>query len=278
MSDLVLQNFLEALVLAAALPRRIFVQWGQKWYGVHLGATDIPDEESDPRLDLEANLYYSQHDIVSAFCAKHEIQWIGALPSFVIGAAIDSSQSLLFPLLVYASVQKYLGRPLQFPSDLTAWYAPQSLSSAVLNGYFYEWLALTPNTGNQLFNASDDCGFTWAKMWPRLAEHFQMSYVGPDVSPNPGFRERVLKYEPPPHGRGTRNVSRYKFSFVEWAKDPSHVRAWQELATKHHLRQSEWKDVGSIFGRADFCLQRSYASIMRYGACETISYMRLSCA
>ena len=128
-SDEVLNNFIEALPLASALPKRIFVQFGQKWYGVHLGATDIPDEESDPRIDLEPNLYYTQHVILTAFCAKHDIGWNSAFPSFMIGAAVASSQSLLFPLLVYASVQKYLGRPLEYPSDVAAWYAPQSLVS-----------------------------------------------------------------------------------------------------------------------------------------------------
>ena len=132
-SDELLTNFIEALPLASALPKRIFTQFGQKWYGVHLGATDIPDEEGDPRIDLEPNLYYTQHDILVNFCAKHNIGWNSAFSSFIIGAALDSSQSLLFPLLVYASVQKYLGRPLEYPSDVAAWYAPQSLASLLQN-------------------------------------------------------------------------------------------------------------------------------------------------
>lgn len=159
--DKLLTNFLEALPLASALPKRIFIQFGGKWYGVHLGATDIPDEETDPRVDLEPNLYYTQHDILAAFCSRHNIGWNSAFPSFVIGAALDSSQSLIFPILVYACVQKYLGRKLEYPSDLTAWYAAQSLSNAMLNSYLYEWSVLAPNTANQAFNASDDCAFTW---------------------------------------------------------------------------------------------------------------------
>ena len=261
--DLVLNNFLESLPLATALPKRVFAQFGQKWYGVHLGATDIPDEETDARLDLEPNLYYTQHDILASFCKKHNIGWNSSFPSFIIGAALDSSQSLLFPILVYASVQKYLGKSLDYPSDIAAWYAPQSLSNAVLNSYLYEWSVLAPNTANQAFNASDDCAFTWGKLWPRLAECFNIDYNGPDASKTIEFREKGMKYEPPPHGRGSKSLMRYKFSFVEWAKDQKNIEAWNALASKHELRDSEWHDVGAIFGRADFCLHRPYPSIMR---------------
>lgn len=264
---LLLLNFLGALVFASALPKGFFIQFGGKWYGIHLGATDVPDEESDPRVELEPNLYYTQHDILASFCSKHNISWNSAFPSFVIGATPDSSQSLLFPILAYASVQKYLGRPLEFPSDLSAWYLPQSLSNAVLNSYLYEWSVLAPKTANQAFNASDDCAFTWGKMWPRLAKYFDMEYVGPDTSGTVQFREKNMKYEPPPHGRGSRSVMRYKFSFVEWAKDPESVAAWKEIAEQHKLRDSEWKDVSSIFGRADFCLHRPYASVLRFVRC-----------
>lgn len=262
-TDKLLSNFLEALPIADALPKRIFVQFGQKWYGVHLGATDIPDEESDQRLDLEPNLYYTQHDILAAFCAKHSIGWNTSFPSFVIGAAIDSSQSLLFPILVYASVQKYLGRPLQYPSDVDAYYAPQSLSNAVLNSYMAEWAVLAPNTADQAFNASDDCAFTWGKFWPRLAEFCGMDYAGPDTSNDGVFSEQGMKYEPPPHGKGKRSVMKYKFSFVVWAQDEENVAAWKELVSAHRLRTAEWSDAGSVFGRADFCLRRPYPSILR---------------
>jgi hypothetical protein len=245
------------------MPKRIFIQFGQKWHGVHLGATDIPDEESDPRLDLEPNLYYTQHDILASFCAKHNIGWNSSLPSFVIGFTPDSIQTLMYPLLIYASVQKYLGRKLEYPSDITAWYAPQSLSNAMLNSYLYEWSVLARNTSNQAFNASDDCMFTWGKMWPRLAAYFDMPWTGPADPSDSSLRSKGMKYEPPPHGRGPRSTMKFKFSFVEWAKDPTNVSAWQQLVRQHGLRDEAWSDVGSVFGRADFCLHRPYPSILR---------------
>jgi len=241
------------------------MQYGQKWYGVHLGATCVPDSEDDQRLEPKVGgLYYTQHDIVTNFCSKHNITWAAGLPSFVIGAALDSFQSLLFPILVYASVQKYLGKALEYPSDVTAWLQPPSLSNAVLNSYMYEYLALAPDTANQIFNTSDDCAFTWGKFWPQLAKYFDMPYTGPATDPSVEYKEKGMPGSPPPHGMGDRSVLRYRFSFVDWAKQPENVQAWKELAEKHGLRESEWQDVGSVFGRADFALLRPYPSLMRY--------------
>ncbi|KAK5172785.1 uncharacterized protein LTR77_002905 [Saxophila tyrrhenica] len=256
-----LSNLLEALPLANALPKRLFLQLGQKWHGVHLGATDIPDEESDKRID-EPNLYYTQHDILTSFCSKHNIGWNTSFPSFVIGCTPDSTQTLAYPLFIYACVQKYLGRPLEYPSDITAWYAPQSLSNAVLNSYLYEWSVLAPNTANQDFNASDACAFTWGKMWPRLAEYFGMDYTGPVDASTTQMQEKGMPWATPPHGKGSRSTMRFTFSFVEWAQQPKNVAAWKELVTQHGLTDDDWSDVGSVFGRANFALHRPYPSIL----------------
>ncbi|KAK4544509.1 hypothetical protein LTR36_004081 [Oleoguttula mirabilis] len=263
-NNLILTNFLEALPRASLTPTRIFLQYGQKWYGVHLGATSVPDSEDDARLNPETGgLYYTQHDLLTTFCGKHSISWNAALPSFVIGAALDSSQSLLYPILMYASVQKHLGRKLEYPSDVNAWLAPLSLSNAVLDSHMYEWSVLSPQTANQMFNASDDCAFTWGKFWPKLAAYFDMPYTGPETGSDVEYKEKSMPGSPPPHGMGGEaSVMRYRFSFVEWAKQAENVNAWKELAQRHALRDGEWKDIGSIFGRADFALLRPYPSLM----------------
>lgn len=259
---MLLSNFLQALPLASALPKRVFIQFGQKQFGVHVGMTDIPDEESDPRLPNEPNLYYTQADIIADFASKHGIAWNSSYPSFVIGCTSGSTQTLAYPLFVYACVQKYRNRLLVYPSDITAWYAPQSLSNAVLNSYFYEWSVLAPNTANESFNASDDCAFTWGKMWPRLAQHFDMEYIGPADPAKEQLQEKGMKAEPPPHGKGERSMMRYRFSFVEWAREEDNIAAWKALVKQHDLRDAEWSDVVSVFGRADFALTRSFPSIL----------------
>ncbi len=256
---------MDALPLASALPERVFLQTGGKYYGVHLGPTTVPQEESDPRVPLEPNLYYAHEDILTKFCQKHGVHWNIGLPSFILGAPEGSAQTLVFPLAVYAAVQKYLKRPLEYPSDIVSWEITQSISSAILNSYLFEWAVLTNSAANQSFNASDDCAFTWGKFWPKLAQHYNMEYIGPDTSKGAKVTIKETPYEPPPRGFGPRARNRSKFSFVEWAKRPDVSEAWKELVAKYDLQHKDLlKDVDSVFGRADFALTRSYSSHMRY--------------
>lgn len=266
---LVLHNFLEALPRAKALPKRIFIQYGQKWYGVHLGMTAVPDTEDTPRLAPEVGgLYYSQHDTLTAFCAKNNVHWNAGLPSFVVGASLDSNQSLLYPILMYAAVQKYKGRRLEYPGGAQAWFAPLSLSNAVLDARMYEWMVLSPEAADQMFNVSDACAFTWGKFWPRLAEWFGMEYTGPQFDRDAVYTEKNMPVDRAPNGISGESKMRFRFSFVDWANDVQNLRAWEELAIEHELRDRQWRDVGSIFGRADFALLRPYASNMRYVGIE----------
>lgn len=93
---------------------------------------------------------------------------------------------------MYASVQAHLKQPLYFPGDYLAWDKviyrfPSTIghlssdhelqefceSSAGLNSLLSEWAVLTPEAGNEAFNAQDGLAFTWSRLWPYLA-----SYVG----------------------------------------------------------------------------------------------------
>ena len=57
-NSLLLKNFVGALKVAGVRPKRFMLQTGAKNYGVHLGPTKVPQEESDPRVELEPNFYY----------------------------------------------------------------------------------------------------------------------------------------------------------------------------------------------------------------------------
>ena len=79
-SDEVLQNFLEALPLANALPKRIFVQFGQKWFGVHLGATAIPRRREQIPVSTWNQTYTTRNMTSSPPFAPNMIS-DGTLPS-----------------------------------------------------------------------------------------------------------------------------------------------------------------------------------------------------
>lgn len=260
-----LQNFLDALVLSDTVPKSFLLQLGAKYYGTHLGPTAVPQEESDPRVHLEPNFYYPQEDLLKEFCQKHNCNWVTTRPSWVPGAVPDAAMNVVLPLAIYATVQKYLGQPLEFPADLTAWETAQTMSSAQMNCYLAEWAVLTPGAQNESFNATDDCAFTWGKFWPKLAAKYQMPWKGPDLDDS-AFRESESKFNPPPRGFGPPGKQRVKFTLTEWAKRPEVQKAWKEIAAKHDLRQKELWDTDRVFGFTDIAMTWSIALYFRYGS------------
>ena len=55
------------------------------------------------------------------------------MPSWIVGAVKASDMTTIFPLAVYAAVQRKLGKKLAFPGDTAAWEKIMPMSSAVLD-------------------------------------------------------------------------------------------------------------------------------------------------
>jgi nucleoside-diphosphate-sugar epimerase len=193
-----LSNFLQALSHAEIKPQRIMLQTGAKNYGLHLGQTATPQQETDPRVTLEPNFYYAQEDCLWDYCKKNDVGWNICMPSFILGAVPDAAMNVCFPLAVYAAVTKHLGGKLEYPADLAAWDSPQSQSTSMLNAYMAEWSVLTPAAKNEKFNAFDDSAFTWGRFWPKLAKLYGLEYTTPD--PEGTFTKLENAYTTPPRG------------------------------------------------------------------------------
>lgn len=97
---------------------------------------NVPLDESEPRVELgEANFYYRQEDILFAHCKSHpELMYNISIPSWIVGAVKGTDMTTIFPLAVYAAVQRKLGKPLVFPGDTAAWEKVMQMSSATLDG------------------------------------------------------------------------------------------------------------------------------------------------
>lgn len=175
------------------------LQTGAKNYGVHLGPTLAPQEESDPRVDLEPNFYYPQEDALFKYCQETGSSWNVVMPATILGAVKDAAMNAVFPIGVFAAVHAYLGKPLVFPGDMATFEMVQNASSAKMNAYLEEWAVLGgEETANQRFNASDDSPFSWSRLWPALAKVYGVQSKGPD--PNAKYTSQELPYEPPPRG------------------------------------------------------------------------------
>ncbi|KAK1093762.1 hypothetical protein LTR48_001668 [Friedmanniomyces endolithicus] len=116
-NSLLISNFLDALKVASIIPKRFMLQTGAKNYGVHLGPTKVPQEETDPRVTLEPNFYYAQEDLLTKFCAGTGSGWNICMPGPILGAVPDAAMNAAFPLAVYCAVSRKLRQPLEFPGD-----------------------------------------------------------------------------------------------------------------------------------------------------------------
>lgn len=240
----------------------MLLQLGAKYYGVHLGPTIFPQEESDPRVLMGPNFYYNQEDYLKAFAQKHGIGWNTTRPSHILGAVPDAAMNLCYPLGIYATVQKHLNQPLEYPGDPVAWEQPISLSSAQANSYLSEWIVLTEDAKDESFNAADDYSFSWCKFWPKLAERFDMPWRGPDTSDQASYQSITLPNRPP-RGYGSPGALRFRFTLVEWAKKPEVQKAWGEIAERHGLREKKFRDVDRVFGFTDQAVGMTYPIQLR---------------
>ncbi|KAK5428658.1 hypothetical protein LTR34_007824 [Exophiala xenobiotica] len=258
-NSLLLDNFLKALTLASIRPKRFMLQTGAKNYGGHLGPTKLPQEETDPRVELEPNFYYPQEDLLFKYARDQDVGWNVCMPGPILGAVPDAAMNAAFPLAVYAAVSKHLGRPLEFPADIASWQMYQSMSSSMMNAYMEEWAVLTPSARDQKFNTCDNSSFTWEACWPRIAGWYGIGHTGPDTNPDTKWIEKQTRFNP--RGYGDKGVSRRKFTFVEWARRPEVVRAWREIAEQNEngnddgdgglTQKGELKDVERVFGFLD---------------------------
>lgn len=155
-----------------------------------------PQMEDDPRITLAPNFYYTQEDMLFEHCRGTRTQWNVTRPGWILGAVEGAAMNIVYPLSVYAAVQKHLGEPLRFPGDYAAWDKEQIQSTAMLNCFFSEWAVLTPEAGDQAFNVGDSCLFTWGRFWPVLASWYGIPWLPPDAD----AKYTEIEMSAPPRG------------------------------------------------------------------------------
>lgn len=218
-------NFLSGLTLANITPKRTLLQIGGKYYGLHLGPTASPMDESDPRHGIEPNFYFPQMDLLHAWAAKHNTEYVETIPGFILGATSTAVMNILYPLSIYASVQSHLKQPLNFPADLPAWLAEKHQSTASLMCYHAEWALLSPNTANTALNHADGGSFSWGKFWPVLASWYGIP-AGLPQSDASAYATITMPYPVPPLGFGGPGIIHANFSFLDWSKKAEVNQAW----------------------------------------------------
>ena len=195
-----LVNFLGACDVAGVKPRRVMLQTGAKNYGLHLGPTNVPQFENDPRVTINENFYYPQEDALWKYCKEHpSTSWNVARPSFIVGAVGESLLNHMYGLAIYGAVQAHLKQPVHFPSTLESWDVVHVQSTAMINAYLEEWSVLTPQAEGQAFNVVDDSLFSWGRLWPMFAKWYGTDYTKPVLDAGK-FKHAPAGGDPPPRG------------------------------------------------------------------------------
>ena len=130
------------------------------------------------------------------YCRKNRVEWNVVRPSYILGAVEDAAMNVVYPLAVYASVQKYKGEKLVWPGETAAWEKELVQSSAMLNSYLSEYVVLTQEAGNEAYNAADGCSFTYGRLWMELAKLYSMDFTFPEDDTS-GFQKMKMHYNPP---------------------------------------------------------------------------------
>ncbi len=203
-----LNNVMSALDEVKAPLANFTMCHGGKHYGMHLGPALFPDYatpfEEDKHKCHGPLSYFEMQEWLEAKAAEKKFAWNIVRPTFIIGNAIEktnTTQSFGLVLSIYANVLKAQGRPLVFPGPVGAWNARIQLSTSTKIAHVAAWastnsvaglhkFAMLPDaaesysdpayraTANQAFNVVSCPEFSWGEIWEQIARYFGMQSGG----------------------------------------------------------------------------------------------------
>jgi len=138
---------------------------------------DTPLREEMPRLDLP-NFYYAQEDEVYKAALRDGFTWNIHRPHALIGKTIGNAMNMGTTLAVYASICKQESQPLVWPGSEAQWNGISDVTDATILAEQIIWAATTKEANNEAFNISNGDVFRWKWLWPKIAEWFEIGYVG----------------------------------------------------------------------------------------------------
>lgn len=98
-------------------------------------------------------------------------------PTFVYGIAPAVNMNPLLPLLVYAAVLRERGKALSFPGR-HADHLREAVSADLI-GTAATWARRSPAAADETFNLTNGDLFTWAGVWPAIADRLGMAVGQP---------------------------------------------------------------------------------------------------
>jgi nucleoside-diphosphate-sugar epimerase len=216
---------LDALSARSDALEHVHLLEGTKWYGMHLGPYPTPSREDDPRHP-PPNFYYDQQDLLSARASSARWSWSASRPSYICDFAPERSRNLVPVLGAYAAICRELDMPLDFPGTASAYSMLSELSDATYLAEAIIFIATHPTERNAAFNVTNGDSFRWSRVWPLLAQWFDM----PCGVPKP-------------------------IKLARWMADKRPV--WDRIVARHGLARRSLESVAS-WEFADFVFEKEW--------------------
>ncbi len=140
----------------------------------------------------------------------------------------------------YAAICKELGAAFDFPGHPGAFNSVTQMTTIELLARGIAWMVTEPNCQNEAFNLTNTDTFRWARLWPQIAEVFNI----------PMGSIRPLKLQSVMSDRN---------------------EVWQSICEKHQLRPSNLDHVAN-WGFADATLERYWDEILSHNKCRRLGF------
>ena len=154
--------------------RHVHLVQGGKVYGVHVGPFPTPAREDDPRAVIE-NFNYDQEDLLRQRSEGRSWTWSASRPNTLLHFSPDIARNLVSSLGAYAAISRELGCALDFPGPEGAYRSLTQVTSIELLARAMAWMTTEPACANQAFNVTNGDIFRWNRLWPRIADAFDMA-------------------------------------------------------------------------------------------------------
>lgn len=193
---------------------------GTKIYGCQMldkfpFAKDLPLKETLPPIPepyLSQLFYYNQIDCLKRISKGKKWNWCEVRPDNIIGfVPNNNAYCLAQTLALYLSLYRFIegdGAKCPFPGTGKSWVNRYNESPQDMVARFSIHASLHPEkTASQSFNVGGQED-SWSGKWPIICDYFGLKGTGPEEgSPQPG-------------------------AYLD-----AHKKQWQELETKHNLKQ-----------------------------------------
>ena len=154
--------------------RHVHLVQGGKVYGVHVGPFPTPAREDDPRAVIE-NFNYDQEDLLRRRSGDRPWTWSASRPNTLLHFSPAIARNLVSSLGAYAAISRELGCALDFPGPEGAYRSLTQVTSIELLARAMAWMATEPACANEAFNVTNGDVFRWSRLWPRIADAFDMA-------------------------------------------------------------------------------------------------------